>query len=658
MPFVAFLYLILALFCCLKGYSGQRVALGINKAVTRGQTDFGVRVGSKSFRSMICQSAIFVDRSMLLFEILPTSSRLVLLTAPNKWGKSVLLNMIKDFVEVEVDKTGRKLPYRDGFGYNIFKKASFEFLVDGPAVNLENPLLIANHSFLFSKYQAKYPVISIDFSGITANGFIEFVDKIKSTIHNVFTRYLFLKTFYEKNMNNRKLSDAQRMEYGLKHKTFTTIIDGNITGRDVEASLVFLCEALNRYLYREVVLCVDNYDAPINELLLKTNFVEKKRCLDFYDRLLSSTLNKNHFVKKTFVTGVLKYANRPFLAFAHEINFLDDKYAIFFGFGSPEVQGMLQFLQLSDKQSLLDHWYGGYHSRGPYPITYYNPWSVVNFLMPSYQLEQYWPMNFFVNVTVPDEIVGALCTMVSNNDYLFRPSDSLLVFDYELDRLFQKEENHKVNNMLKLLLLNGYLTVSYYHCDNVTLPLKIPNHEVSQYLISCLKDLLRTTLKLSDDINLGEYLQPFVYQLRHAATTEQWNSDELKEVIEKYLNEIPALQAKKFTGNVDSYIDFIKSVFRSMFNSVVIFFNDFQRPYFSLRDSLKPDAVLMYKNQGFAVEFKRTDKIPGQDMPGLAQQYSNYFKNINSSMKTMNYMELRFSVNRTVSVTTICHQIS
>eukprot|EP00916_Digyalum_oweni_P021482 GHVL01035675.1.p1 GENE.GHVL01035675.1~~GHVL01035675.1.p1 ORF type:complete len:138 (+),score=24.80 GHVL01035675.1:202-615(+) len=52
----------------------------------------------------------FIDKSLMIKKIIEEGSGVTLLTRPRRWGKSLNMNMLKTFLEIEVDGRGKPLP--------------------------------------------------------------------------------------------------------------------------------------------------------------------------------------------------------------------------------------------------------------------------------------------------------------------------------------------------------------------------------------------------------------------------------------------------------------------------------------------------------------------------------------------------------------------
>jgi hypothetical protein len=60
-----------------------------------------------SFESLV-KKDVFIDKSLIIKEVLEDSSDHILITRPRRWGKTLNMKMLKTFLEIEVDKKDMK----------------------------------------------------------------------------------------------------------------------------------------------------------------------------------------------------------------------------------------------------------------------------------------------------------------------------------------------------------------------------------------------------------------------------------------------------------------------------------------------------------------------------------------------------------------------
>ena len=68
-----------------------------------------MRTGTDDFKTLLLNSDVFVDKSLMIKELLEDSGDVILITRPRRWGKSLNTNMLQKFFEIEVDERGMPL---------------------------------------------------------------------------------------------------------------------------------------------------------------------------------------------------------------------------------------------------------------------------------------------------------------------------------------------------------------------------------------------------------------------------------------------------------------------------------------------------------------------------------------------------------------------
>lgn len=66
-----------------------------------------MRTGTDDFKTLLLNSDVFVDKSLMIKELLEDSGEVILITRPRRWGKSLNMDMLRKFFEIEVDAKGK-----------------------------------------------------------------------------------------------------------------------------------------------------------------------------------------------------------------------------------------------------------------------------------------------------------------------------------------------------------------------------------------------------------------------------------------------------------------------------------------------------------------------------------------------------------------------
>ena len=69
-----------------------------------------IRTGTDDFSELLLEGGIFVDKSLMVRDFIKDTAKVVLITRPRRWGKSLNLNMLEHFLAIEVDASGNPLP--------------------------------------------------------------------------------------------------------------------------------------------------------------------------------------------------------------------------------------------------------------------------------------------------------------------------------------------------------------------------------------------------------------------------------------------------------------------------------------------------------------------------------------------------------------------
>ena len=138
-----------------------------------------IRVGTDSFADLLSASNVFVDKSLFIQEFLENSSKVVLLTRPRRWGKSLNMDMLRCFLAIEVDQQGVPLPQEQCLNHKLFAGGEID-LGFGDSKLLE-PLKISSYPGSM-KLQGQFPVISLGFKDVKGSSYQEIEEGIKKQV--------------------------------------------------------------------------------------------------------------------------------------------------------------------------------------------------------------------------------------------------------------------------------------------------------------------------------------------------------------------------------------------------------------------------------------------------------------------------------------------
>ncbi len=300
-------------------------------------------IGVYDFARLIGENYYFVDKSLLIKELLDSGAAVTLLPRPRRFGKTVNMSMLNYFFE-KTELTNRHL-------------------FDG--------LKIAEHPECMAQ-QGQYPIIFLTFKGVKERSWTDIFPSIKDVIEKEFDRHGYLS-------ESQAISELQR-------RKFQAIIDGEGTATDYKNSLLLLSACLYKHHQKRPIILIDEYDAPIHAAFEYRYYED---VVIFMRNFLSGGFKDNPNLAFGVLTGILRVAKESIFSGLNNLavdTMLSDSYADKFGLQEDEVTQMLAYFDVSEELARVRHWYDGYQS-GNHKL--YNPWSIINFIKYR-KFEPYW----------------------------------------------------------------------------------------------------------------------------------------------------------------------------------------------------------------------------------------------------------------------------
>jgi hypothetical protein len=421
-------------------------------------------IGIDNFRTLIFKSDVFVDKSLLIKELLEDPSEVILITRPRRWGKSMNMDMMRAFFSIEVDLHDRLVPEDQKINPKLFAGGRVDIGL-GRMKNLK-PLKIANDSDAM-EHMGKYPVIYINFKDIKGSSYDEIENAVKNQITKLFIQHGYLETLVKESRLLLKDTEVEKL-----HRYYAD----NINLDDIKDSLVFLSSLLFKYFNQKVYILIDEYDTPINSAYLKfTNKPEEfEKVLDLFRGILGSALKTNPHLEKAVITGILRIAKANLFSDLNNIreySVLDDQFSKFYGFTENEVNDLLSQVPTETSKKEIKYWYNGYSFGGE---TIYNPWSIMLCLSSKGKLDHYWldsgGTGLIDQALLQDDIQEDLQKLIEGG-YIITNITRHINFNDIKTRM----------GLFSLLLFSGYLKPKAIEEQRDRFELSIPNFEV-QYI--------------------------------------------------------------------------------------------------------------------------------------------------------------------------------
>ena len=393
-----------------------------------------IPIGIENFEDIIKDNYYYVDKSMLIEDILVNRAAVTLFTRPRRFGKTLNISMIKYFFDVRNKDENRKLFE----GLKIFGSE-------------------------YMKEQGKYPVIFVSLKDLRGDTWEDTFENLKSFISDLYAEFEDMREI----MNKRDKIKFDKIFYEEEKG-------------DYETSLKLLSNYIYKYYGKKVIILIDEYDAPIINAFDKGYYNE---AINFFQVFYSSALKTNDSLKYGILTGITRIIKEGIFSGLNNLKvdtILNKKFSEYFGLLESEVIKMLDYFEMKYKIEEVKEWYNGYIF-GDKRI--YNPWSIINYV-DNGEIKAYWA-NVSGNTLLENMLDQAGEDVYTD---LKRFTDGESIEKYISDGTTIKSLLSNDDEIWQLFLYSGYLTKAkeqseidetseYTNIYN----LKIPNKEIRKY---------------------------------------------------------------------------------------------------------------------------------------------------------------------------------
>ena len=395
-----------------------------------------VPIGIEDFKEIIDRECYFVDKSLMIRDILDSGAKVTLFTRPRRFGKTLNMSMLRYFFEKsEQDNT-----------------------------YLFNDLAVSKAGEKYLSHMGQYPVISISLKGMKQadykTAFIEF----KKIISKEFRRH-----------DELLLSDKV---YDSDKETFLKICNNSGDYTDYNSALRFLADMLKEAYNKDVILLIDEYDVPLENAYFN-GFYEPM--VNLIRSVFESALKTNSSLEFAVLTGCLRISKESIFTGLNNMRIypvIDNAFSQYYGFTEDEVKELTAYYGISDEYDEIKRWYDGYMF-GENEI--YNPWSVLNYISYAMENKVHPPKPFWSN-TSSNSVIRKLITeaddSVREKVEELMSGESICVPIYEDSVYADIDEDKK--QIWSFLLFTGYLkSVNLRNINDILhADLVIPNVEI------------------------------------------------------------------------------------------------------------------------------------------------------------------------------------
>ena len=429
----------------------------------------GLGIGESDFKGLRIRNNYYIDKTMYIKNIIDNQSKVVLITRPRRFGKTLNMSTLKYY-------------------FDCTQKDNKE---------LFNGLKIMEQGEKYTSKLGYYPVIYITLKDVQDINYDNMLLFMKSAIIDMYQAHMYL-------LKSDKIYDFEK-------KKIEDILYAREDIATLKNSVKELSKYLNRYYDKPVILLIDEYDVPIQNAYVEGYYEE---AITFFKTFYGTTFKDNPYLEKTVLTGVSRVAKESIFSGANNFKvftILDDEFSSDFGITEEEMEKVIKDFKVEEDRKEIKKWYDGYtigHTEG-----IYNPWSIINYLTDR-KLVPYW-----VNTSSNDLIKMTLKNSVTVKEKIERLlKDEEIEVPINLETIIVGIENDE-NNIWGLMLQTGYLKVT----ETVDLAMhiykvKIPNYEIKflfqQIINDWFKDKvigndLKSILKDLVTLNLKEFEKKF-----------------------------------------------------------------------------------------------------------------------------------------------------
>jgi hypothetical protein len=393
-------------------------------------------IGEDNFEMLITRGYYYVDKTLLIKDILDNKASVNLFTRPRRFGKTLNMSMLQYFFENSIENNS----------------------------HLFDNLNIMNAGEKYTSHMGQYPVINLSLKSGKQPTFELAYISLKRRIAEEFKRHEYI--LQDSNLDSNK---ERYLKISREQGEEGDYID----------SLYFLCECLKIYHNKKVIILIDEYDVPLENAFF-TGFYD--RMIAFLRSLFESALKTNPHLEFAVITGCLRISKESIFTGLNNLNIisiLNNKYAEYFGFSDAEVKEMTKYYDLEEKYELVKNWYNGYLFGS---ANVYNPWSVIKFIYDLTSNKDVFPSSYWANTSSNSIVKG----LIERADSVTKQEIEALIEGKTIEKPIHEDITYDeiydtMDNLWNFMFFTGYFKKVDERIDsedNRYLKLSIPNREV------------------------------------------------------------------------------------------------------------------------------------------------------------------------------------
>ncbi len=401
-----------------------------------------IPIGVEFYKRMISDGYYYIDKTLLIRDLLSHKSAVTLFTRPRRFGKTLAQSMLKTFFEKEILPDGT---FADNSIYFKDKK-------------------IMKSGEEYTKHMGQYPVIFLS------------LKSAKQPTYEMAYLSLVDEIFYEFD-RHRYILDSDNVSEELKEK-YISVLKGKADSVTISKSIVLLSKCLEKYHNQKTIILIDEYDVPLENAYFNGFY---DQMVSFIRSIFESALKTNNSLAFAVITGCLRISKESILTGLNNLNVvsvLDENYSEYFGFTQDEVDTLLEAYGIPQKKNEVKTWYNGYLF-GTTEV--YNPWSVINYVKDIVWKNTEFPKPYWSN-TSSNSIVYEIN---KNADDAVKQELEELISGSTIEKPIHEDITYadiykSQDNLWNFLFFTGYLKASgkKFIEQQIYLSMTIPNEEI------------------------------------------------------------------------------------------------------------------------------------------------------------------------------------
>lgn len=393
-------------------------------------------VGIEDFQEIRRLGFYYVDKTMLIEQLLAKWGKVNLFTRPRRFGKSLNMSMLRYFFDIETDKT----------------------LFDG--------LYISRNKQLCEEFMGKFPVIFLSLKGVDGLTFSEARFCLAELIESEARRFKFL-------MHSDNLDADDKAMY----RDLLSLHGADVAAISLRFALKKLSELLYKHYGQKTLILIDEYDVPLDKAFQHGYYREMVALIR---GLFGETLKTNEFIQFAVLTGCLRVSKESIFTGLNNFKVLsitDARFDEQFGFTDAEVQQLLHVYNLEEHLAETKEWYDGYRFG---EVDVYCPWDVINHVDRLLGQPDAEPQAYWIN-TSGNELVKRFINKANKTtrDEIERLVSGESIEKHVRLELTYDEIDNGIDNLWSVLFTTGYLTQAGMTAQGAY-KLVIPNREIRE----------------------------------------------------------------------------------------------------------------------------------------------------------------------------------